>query len=126
MSEYPDNNNNMTKLIKVKTIDKSTNIGKNHWEPYNDVTGLPNDLKGVIRDYKVKQKQNENLYVEIGDVVLLSLKEQKELEFLSKDFNDIASDIVEDYDKNPSEWPSGSGVFISGDSEYSRDVLEEE
>ena len=112
----------MFKLIKIRTIDKSTKIGKESWEPYNDTTGLPNDLRGVIKSWKRKQKENENLYVEIGDVVLLSLKEQKELEFLSEDFNDIAKDIVDDYDKEPSEWPSGSGIFVSKDS----DVLDDE
>ena len=106
----------MFKLIKIRTIDKSTKIGKESWEPYNDTTGLPNDLRGVIKSWKRKQKENENLYVEIGDVVLLSLKEQKELEFLSEDFNDIAKDVVEDYDKEPSEWPSGSGIFVSSNS----------
>ena len=105
----------MFKLIKIRTIDKSTKLGKEMWEPYNDDT--PNDLNSVIESWKEKQKENENLYVEIGDVVLLSLKEQKELEYLSEDFDDIASDIVDDYKDNPSEWPSGSGIFISGDSD---------
>ena len=105
----------MFKLIKIRTIDKSTNLGNNSWEPYNDDT--PNDLNSVIESWKEKQKENENLYVEIGDVVLLSLKEQKELEYLSEDFDDIASDIVDDYKDNPSEWPSGSGIFISGNSD---------
>ena len=104
----------MFKLIKIRTIDKSTKLGKEMWEPYNDDT--PNDLNSVIESWKEKQKENENLYVEIGDVVLLSLKEQKELKILSEDFDDIASDIVDDYKDNPSEWPSGSGIFISGDS----------
>ena len=107
----------MFKLIKIRTIDKSTKLVKESWEPYNDVTGLPNDLKNVIKSWKRKQKENENLYVEIGDIVLLSLKEQRELEFLSEDFDDIAKDIVDDYVSQPSEWPSGSGVFVSKDSD---------
>ena len=62
----------MFKLIKIRTIDKSTKLAIESWEPYNDTTGLPNDLNGVIESWKEKQKENENLYVEIGDVVLLS------------------------------------------------------
>jgi hypothetical protein len=106
------------KLIKVKTIDKSTNAITKTFQPCDN-------LDKLVNIWKSQQKKNENLYVEIGDKVLLSLKEQKELEYLSEDFNDIASDIVDEYKKNPSEWPSGSGVFISGDSEFSRDVLDD-
>jgi len=96
----------LKKYIKIKTIDKSTNIEHIYWDTTSD--------KDFIKKWEDKQQDNENLYIEIGDsIVLLSLKEQRELENLSKDWDDIASDIVEDYKQHPSEWPSGSGMFIN-------------
>ena len=47
----------MFKLIKIRTIDKSTKLAIESWEPYNDTTGLPNDLNGVIQSWKEKQKE---------------------------------------------------------------------
>ena len=48
---------------------------------------------------------------------LLTKKQKEELQKLTDDILGEAKKVKDDYKDNPSEWPSGSGIFISGDSD---------